>query len=265
VLDLKGDIFSGSHVERGGSPAAMKTKDKIFQIDGTVRDFEFDQNVVDVFNDMLLRSIPFYTEIQRMIGEMARFFYQPKTCIYDLGCSIGNSLKTLTEAVTESDATFIGIDSSEPMLKRARQYLGKEGRKPRVKLILADLDGKDFSIGNASVVIMNWTLQFIRPIYRERLLRKIALGTNRGGVLILCEKVLVAPPVLNRLYIDLYHGFKSRNGYSRLEIAKKREALENVLIPNKLQENFELLYLAGYRHLDVFFRWYNWAGLIAVK
>ena len=243
----------------------MKTKDKIFQINGKVKDFEFDQKVVNVFDDMLLRSVPFYTEIQRMIGEMARFFYQPKTCIYDLGCSKGNSLITLTGAVTDKDATFIGIDNSEPMLKRARHYLRKEGRKRRIRLILADLDGKDFSVENASVVIMNWTFQFIRPIYRERLLRKIARGTNRGGILILCEKVLVDPPVLNRLYIDLYYNFKSRNGYSNLEIAKKREALENVLVPNKLQENFELLHLAGYRHADLFFRWYNWAGFIAIK
>ena len=255
----------GSHIEREIYPGVMKTKDRIFQINRKAADFEFDQNVANVFNDMLLRSIPFYTEIQRMIGEMAHFFYQPKTCIFDLGCSTGNSLKTLVQSVTDRDAIFIGIDNSEPMLERAGQYLKKEAGKAKIRLVLADLAGKDFSIENASVVIMNWTLQFIRPIYREQLLRKIAKGTNKGGVLILCEKVLVDQSVLNRLYIDLYYDFKKRNGYSTLEIAQKREALENVLIPNKIQEDIDLLRLAGYSDLEVFFRWYNWAGLIAIK
>ena len=213
----------GSHMEREIYPGVMKTKDRIFQINRKAADFEFDQNVANVFNDMLLRSIPFYTEIQRMIGEMAQFFYQPKTCIFDLGCSTGNSLKTLVQSVTDRDAIFIGIDNSEPMLERAGQYLKKEARKAKIRLVLADLAGKDFSIENASVVIMNWTLQFIRPIYREQLLRKIAKGTNKGGVSYSCKKVLVDQSVLNRLYIDLIMTSKNEMAIRPWRLPKKEK------------------------------------------
>jgi tRNA (cmo5U34)-methyltransferase len=128
-----------------------------------------------------------------------------------------------------------------------------------------DLNKMDFDLSNASVVTMNWTLQFVRPLYREKLIRKINKGLVKNGALILCEKVLVEDSMLNRLYIELYYNFKRRQGYSEMEIAQKREALENILIPYRADENTELLKKSGFRTVDSLFRWYNWASFIAIK
>ena len=134
-----------------------------------------------------------------------------------------------------------------------------------MSFVLDDLGKPKVRLQRASVVTMNWTLQFVRPIYREALLERIHAALVVGGVLILCEKILAEPEELNRLYVSLYHDFKRRNAYSELEIAKKREALENVLVPCTVSENLELLREAGFGSVDPFFRWYNWVGLLAVK
>ena len=134
-----------------------------------------------------------------------------------------------------------------------------------MQLVLADLNKMKFDIANASVVTMNWTLQFVRPTCREMLLKKICRGMVTNGALILCEKILVEFSLLNRLYIELYYNFKRRNGYTDLEIAKKREALENVLIPYRVEENIGLLRKCGFEVVDTPFRWYNWSSFIAFK
>jgi tRNA (cmo5U34)-methyltransferase len=109
------------------------------------------------------------------------------------------------------------------------------------------------------------TLQFIRPLNREKLVRDIANGLNENGCLILVEKVLGEDSLFNRQFIKYYYDYKARVGYSELEIRQKREALENVLIPYKLLENRELLLRSGFRYVDTFFKWYNFCGMVAVK
>jgi tRNA (cmo5U34)-methyltransferase len=118
---------------------------------------------------------------------------------------------------------------------------------------------------DASVVLLVLTLQFVRPLNRDRLLDDIYRGLRPGGCLILVEKVLGETPLFNRLFIKHYYELKRRNGYSELEIAQKREALENVLVPYRLEENRDLLVRHGFQSIDVFFKWYNFSGLIAVK
>jgi tRNA (cmo5U34)-methyltransferase len=132
------------------------------------------------------------------------------------------------------------------------------------ELICLNLDN-GVPILNASVVILNLTLQFVRPLNRDRVVSSISHGLNDGGCLILVEKVLSQDSTINRLFIKHYYEFKKRNGYSELEISQKREALENVLIPYHLEENRELLLRSGFRSCDVFFRWYNFCGMVAVK
>jgi tRNA (cmo5U34)-methyltransferase len=159
---------------------------------------------------------------------------------------------------------FIGLDNSDEMLKRCRQKLAERGFKRPHELICADLN-QAAPIENASVVLMVLTLQFIRPLHRERLVSEIRSGLLENGCLIVVEKVLGEDSLFNRLFIKNYYEFKKRKGYSQLEIAQKREALENVLIPYKLLENRELLLRSGFRYCDAFFKWYNFCGLIAVK
>jgi tRNA (cmo5U34)-methyltransferase len=246
---------------RGGRMAPAK--DEVFRETQPVADFAFGEKVASVFDDMLDRSVPFYQEIQRMIAEMAADFAVEGTNIYDLGCSTGNTLLNLDASVAKG-VKFIGIDYSEEMLKRCRQKLTEHGLQHEHELICADLN-QGAGIQNASMVLMVLTLQFVRPLYRDILIKQILQGLNENGCLILVEKVLGEDSIFNRLFIKYYYDMKKRHGYSEMEIAQKREALENVLVPYKLLENREMLLRAGFRYCDVFFKWYNFCGIIAVK
>ncbi len=212
---------------------------------------------------MLDRSVPFYQEIQRMIAEMATDFAAPGTNVYDLGCSTGTTLLNLDVTVNPG-IKFIGVDYSKEMLKRCHEKLRQHNFKRPHQLICADLN-QGVEIQNASMVLMVLTLQFVRPLYRDTMIKTILQGLIENGCFILVEKVLGEDSVYNRPFIKYYYDFKKRNGYSELEIAQKREALENVLIPYRLQENREMLLRNGFRHCDVFFKWYNFCGMIAFK
>ncbi|MAZ10960.1 MAG: carboxy-S-adenosyl-L-methionine synthase CmoA [Sutterellaceae bacterium] len=245
----------------------MPSRDTLFTDDSkTIDDFNFDETTAAVFDDMLDRSIPHYRELQRMMGEIAAEFSQPNTAVYDLGCSTGITLDTIRHAIaaTGKPVNLVGLDYSEPMLDRARERFAALPDKERPGLAVADLN-YGCVIQNASVVVLNLTLQFIRPLYRDRLIRQIAEGLDDNGCLILVEKVLSSDSQLNRLFIKLYYDMKRRNGYSDTEIARKREALENVLIPYRIEENVELLTRNGFAAADTFFKWYNFAGIVAVK
>ena len=226
-------------------------------------DFRFDGKTAAVFDDMISRSVPLYQEIQRMIGEIAADFARPQTNLFDLGCATGTSLVEL-DPVIDPAVRFVGVDSSPQMLEKARQKLALCPSARAFDLIVADLHHTQV-VENASVVVMNLTLQFIRPLYRERVIRNVYQGLNEQGCLILVEKLTLGDSLFNRLFIRYYYNLKKRQGYSESEIAHKREALENVLIPYRPEENHELLTAAGFRHVEEFFRWYNFSGLIAVK
>ena len=238
--------------------------DKVYrEARDAVSDFKFDQNVANVFDDMVSRSVPFYREIQRMIVEQAADFAEAHTSIYDLGCSSGTTFAAMHPYVDPA-VKFVGVDNSEPMLATCREKLAKEAPGRSLDLVNAELnDG--VVIENASVVCLILTLQFIRPLRRERLIADIVRGMQPNGCLILVEKVLGEDSLFNRLFIKYYYEMKRRHGYSELEISQKREALENVLIPYKTLENRELLLQSGFSAVDVFFKWYNFAGYIAVK
>jgi tRNA (cmo5U34)-methyltransferase len=226
-------------------------------------DFKFGAQVAQVFDDMVSRSVPYYLEIQRMIGELAGNHAVKGTEVYDLGCSTGSTLITM-DSMVAGDVKFVGIDDSQEMLNKCDAKLKELGISREYELQCADL-GKDFSIKNASVVVLCLTLQFVRPIHREQLLKRIFAGLNPGGALILVEKILAEESRFNRDFIEYYYNYKRRNNYSELEISQKREALENVLIPYKLSENIALLKDVGFSHTELFFKWYNFTGIIAVK
>ena len=239
-------------------------KDKLFRRRRRVmEDFHFGKKTSAVFDDMLNRSVPFYEEIQRMIGEIAADFAVEGTHVYDLGCSTGNTFLML-DGRLPPDVRCIGIDSSPEMLKRAEEKFTHHRMKHDYELLCADLN-RGVTITNASVVVMNLTLQFIRPLYWTQILKQIAGGLNDQGCLILVEKVLSKDSTLNRLFIKYYYEFKERQGYSKMEIAQKREALENVLIPYRYEENRELLLSCGFSECDLFFKWYNFCGMLALK
>lgn len=238
--------------------------DKLFRTrKRVVKDFTFGKETATVFDDMLVRSVPFYTEMQRMISELAAEFAMPGTNLYDLGCSTGTTFLMLDRVVPKG-VRFVGVDSSKEMLSRAQTKLRQAKLRHDYQLVRSDLH-RGLQIRNASVVLMTLTLQFIRPLHRQQLMRTIANGLNRQGCFLLIEKVLSRDATLNRLFIKYYYGFKQRQGYSKMEIAQKREALENVLIPYRVEENQELLLHSGFSECDTFFKWYNFCGIVALK
>jgi tRNA (cmo5U34)-methyltransferase len=228
-----------------------------------INDFTFDDAVAAVFDDMVSRSVPQYGEIQRMLAELASSFVSEGSKVYDLGCSTGTTL-SLLHKMLRVPAHLIGIDNSEEMLEQCRTKVATLGLADAIELRCGDLD-EGIEIQDASVVFLVLTLMFVRPLNREKLMRQIHAGMRDNGCLLMVEKVLGNGSLFNRIFIERYYAYKRRMGYSELEISQKREALENVLIPYRLQENRDLLLKAGFRQVDVFFKWYNFAGFVAVK
>ena len=243
---------------------ARPVVDKVFANElERVSDFKFDETVAGVFDDMVSRSVPLYAEIQRMLAELAAGFTTEGSNVYDLGCSTGTTLALLHDQLTVN-ARLIGVDNSAEMLEQCRTKMAERNMAGIIDLRFGDLD-QGIQIENASVVLVVLTLMFVRPLHRERLIRQIHAGMNDNGCLLVVEKVLGDGSLFNRLFIERYYAYKRRRGYSDLEIAQKREALENVLVPYRLFENRELFLRAGFREVEVFFKWYNFAGFVAVK
>jgi tRNA (cmo5U34)-methyltransferase len=241
-------------------------RDILFQQESAARDFTFDTKVAQVFDDMVGRSVPFYAELQHMLADLTlQFTPSQDGRICDLGCSTGTTIDfILSNPSCPPTAHAFGVDNAPAMIEEARQKLAGHVSAHRVTFITADLDG-DLQLPSVNVVLMNWTLQFVRPIHREALLRRIYASLRPGGALLMAEKVLVEDSTLNRMYIELYYRYKAKQGYSVEEIQRKRESLENVLIPYRVEENVELLKRCGFDAVDTCFRWFNWAAFVAMK
>jgi tRNA (cmo5U34)-methyltransferase len=246
-----------------------KTKDEVFkqEIDSF---FSFNENIATVFDDMLSRSVPFYDENINLIMEIIAKEINRKqnNLIIDLGCSTANTLLKLERFLKNKDLKnieYLGIDNSKPMLIEAQKKI--DILNSEIKLYENDILDFDSNIDNkkARIIILNYTLQFIRPIYREEFLTKIFNSLEKGGIFILTEKIISKDKNFNKKAIDIYYNFKREQGYSEYEIIKKREALENVLIPYTEEENLSLLKKAGFSHTEIVFKWLNFETFIAFK
>ena len=237
-------------------------KDQIFASKMSPTDFVFDDKVAAVFDDMVNRSIPGYSTILSMIGVLAERYFQEHSQIYDLGCSLGGASYAMAKQMTQNDCSIQAIDNSRAMIDRLQQRLEKE---PELPIYCRCEDILETEIENASVVVLNFTLQFIELPRRQELMDKIYRGLKPGGMVVISEKIIAPDPQLNNLLIELYHGFKENMGYSKLEISQKRNALENVLIPETLDQHRERLTRSGFRAFDVWFQCFNFASMIAFK
>ena len=208
-------------------------------------DFTFDEQVAEVFPDMISRSVPGYSNIITAIGMLASRFVTPNSNVYDLGCSRGAATLSIRRNVANvPNVRLIGVDNSQPMVDRAVQYLNAYHSDVPVEILCDDI--RQIEIKNASMVVLNFTLQFLPPEDRLALLKKIYQGLNKGGVLVLSEKFNFNEAAMNELLIDLHHQFKRANGYSELEVSQKRTALENVMRTDSIETDKKRLQSVGF-------------------
>jgi tRNA (cmo5U34)-methyltransferase len=228
-----------------------------------VSDFVFDAAVANVFSDMINRSVPGYQTMLGLLGVIAAKHAQPDTRIYDLGCSLGASTLMLGQHVNAPGCTIIAVDNAPAMVDKCRQNLSGYNNKTPIEIVCTDIN--NVPITQASLAVMNLTLQFIETPLRLPLLKKIYTGLVSGGALFIAEKIQMPEDSAQAMATDLHHAYKKANGYSELEVAQKRTALENVLIPETLETHIERLGNAGFRQIYPCFSCLNFAALLAIK
>ncbi len=241
----------------------VQGRDTLYQTAGTVTDpFTFNDTVAEVFDDMVHRSVPLYETVIDAIARILNHQFSGPLTLYDLGCSTGSTLLTLSRLLNHDPLTMIGIDNAPSMLEKARRKADLYRRTG--SLCFREGDIATCVLDGADVLLCNYTLQFIRPPVRARVVRRMYDALPTGGLLIVCEKIL-AKGKFHHPFIEIYHDFKREQGYSELEIAAKREALENVLVPFTVDENRTMLHEAGFTEVEIFCRWFNFAAFVALK
>jgi tRNA (cmo5U34)-methyltransferase len=234
-------------------------EDKLFS-KAIEKQFEFDEAVASVFDDMLSRSVPFYDEVRKLVISLILSEQRTGLKVLDLGSSTAKFLLDLHSKM-DTDMLLKGLDNSQAMLDRAEQKCQAFGAK--IDLELADMLSYEYK--NEDIIVANYTLQFIRPMQRLELVKKLYEGLNEGGIFIFSEKVVFNDKKLDKELIDIYYGYKKTQGYSEYEIAQKREALENVLIPFTIKENIQMCREAGFKNIDTIFQWSNFVTFVAKK
>jgi tRNA (cmo5U34)-methyltransferase len=242
-------------------PNGTMTRDDIYRTPRRpLQPFEFNAAVAEVFDDMIHRSVPMYGEIIRRQAQMIAQAYRPGTRIYDLGCSTGNLTFALCSRMPAGALEMVAVDDSQPMLNLFAERLDAAGRAGDVTLLKEDI--RRVRLQRASVVTINFTLQFIPPADRDRLIRRVADALIPGGLLLFSEKTVHADRSLSDLQVAYYHRFKREHGYSDLEISQKREALENVLIPETIEAHHDRLRRCGFGVSDLWLKWFNFCSWI---
>jgi tRNA (cmo5U34)-methyltransferase len=243
------------------------TTDKIYEKKMSDKPFRFNDEVARVFPDMLRRSIPGYSATLEAIGSLAARYVRPNTFCYDLGCSLGAATVAMRQGITVPGCRIVAVDTAPAMTRRCEAIIAEDDRRfsPLTPVDIVEADIRDVGITNASMVVLNYTLQFLAVKDREILMQTIHAGLVDGGLLVLSEKVVDENPEMERLLVDLHHEHKRRNDYSALEISRKRAALENVLIPETVSTHRKRLNAAGFRHAAVWLRHFNFVSIIAIK
>lgn len=226
-------------------------------------DWTFDERVAEVFPDMIQRSVPGYSNIISMIGMLAGRFATPGSQVYDLGCALGAATLSMRRNITVDDCRIIAVDNSAAMVERCRRHI--EAFRATTSVTVVEADIRDVPITNASLVVLNFTLQFLEPADRQRVLDHVFAGLNPGGVVVLSEKLSFTDAGIGELLFNMHHDFKRANGYSELEISQKRSMLENVMLTDTVETHKARLRQAGFGHAEVWFQCFNFGSLIAVK
>lgn len=240
------------------------SEDRIFaKSEAEAGSFDFNADVADVFPDMLQRSIPGYAATIKAIGTLASRYVQTGTRCYDLGCSLGAATLAMRRNIKVAGCQIIAVDQAPAMITRCREIITADDSD--VKVTIVEEDVRKVSIKQASMVVMNYTLQFLPAAERDAMIGEICNGMFDGGILVLSEKVVDEDDAVEELLVQMHHEFKRQNAYSDLEISRKRTALENVLIPESIATHRARLQHAGFRHIGVWLKHYNFVSIIATR
>ena len=241
----------------------MMQRDQLYSADfDLVEGFRFDESVVGVFSDMIRRSVPGYGMVLSLTGVLAEQYLQPGTRGYDLGASLGGSTLAMREVARQLHCPLVVVDNSEAMIEQCRTHFGDVAEE-QIELRCEDV--RDTVVENASLVVMNFTLQFLPLKERKQVLSTIASGIEEGGALMLSEKIRFEDTEQQERIDQLHHAFKRANGYSDLEISQKRTALENVLVSETVAEHLERLQQVGFRRAEVIFQALNFVSILAIR
>ncbi len=230
-----------------------------------IQPFEFNESVVHVFDDMISRSVPLYKETIKRLAQLAVLYYKQGTIIYDLGCSNGNFGICFLEEMETVPFEMIAVDSSVPMIEAYKKRLQMTDYPDKTDVCFKCENIQDIMISNSSVVIINLTLQFLSVHLRDDLIKRVYDALLPEGVLLITEKIVHSNSAFTKLQQTFHHRFKKDNGYSNLEISQKRDALENVLIPETIEEHRKRFFDSGFRKIDIWLKWFNFAAFICQK
>ena len=236
-------------------------RDNLFNKQSDIADFRFDQDVVKVFDDMVRRSVPGYDSMIQMIGLIARMYGQDNTNYYDLGSSTGAITLSIALNNKSKNNQFFAIDNSKEMVEQCEKNL--HNKVDNLQAICDDIN--QVKINSASIVVLNLTLQFIDVNLRSNLIKKIYDGLESGGILIISEKIHFDDAITQNQITKLHMDFKKENGYSELEIANKRQAIENVLITETKEQHLNRLRDCGFVETSCFFQCLNFVSFLSVK
>lgn len=230
-----------------------------------VNAFKFDQRVANVFTDMISRSVPGYAQILDLLPTLTRQFQFPKHVYYDLGCSLGAGMVAMAEGLRDIDCDIVGVDNSTAMLAKASPVLTQHFSNITPRYHLYDDDLNNIELKPSGMVLMNFTLQFIPLNMRQALIEKIFASLAEGGAFILSEKINFSDDTTNSVLTDIHHQFKADQGYSQLEISQKRDAIENVLIPEPLESHINRLKEAGFSVVTPWIQNLQFISILAIK
>lgn len=223
--------------------------------------WKFDKEVTEIFDSHVRKSVPLYDNFHNTIGDLSEWFIEENTNVYDIGTSTGEGLSNLISHHKNKHINFIGIDNSKDMIEKSKSNL----RDHNVTLINGDITSQDIEIHNASFITSILTLQFIPQRKRKQVIEKSYRGLNKGGALVIVEKIIGNNARFDEMFIELYHDFKLSSGLTEQEVFAKSRAIRGVMMPNTVQENIEILQEVGFKDVDIFFKWCNFVGFIAIK
>lgn len=241
------------------------SKDTLYRQDSDGEPFRFDDAVAKVFPDMLRRSIPGYAASIEAIGSLAARYVTAGSNCYDLGCSLGAATLAMRQGAGSKTCHIVAADIAPAMVRRCQQIIATDSSDSAVTVEVIETDIRKLGIDNASMVVLNYTLQFLPAEQRDALLERIYAGMNDGAILVLSEKVCDESAHMESLLIDLHHEHKRRNDYSAMEIARKRAAIENVLLPETVAAHRQRIEAAGFKHFAVWLRYFNFVSMVAIR